>query len=225
MKGWVIPPLENSDFVAHMELVLDIYKTPYNKEFPVVCMDESPKQLIKQTRAPIAGRPGKEAKEDYEYARNGVANIFMANEPLKGKRYIKVLPRKTKTDWARFIKEIAGKHYPKAKKIRLVMDNLNTHKPSALYETFPPEEAKRIWDRFEFIYTPKHGSWLNMAEIELNVLMGQCLNRRIDNMVTIRKEVKAWQQDRNNKKSVINWQFKTDDARIKLKRLYPTLSS
>ena len=221
----MIPPLGNSDFVAHMESVLDVYKTPYDKRFPVVCMDESPKQLIKQTRIPIARKPGQDAKEDYEYARNGVANIFMANEPLKGKRFVKVLKRKTKKEWAHFAKDIADKYYPKAEKIRLVMDNLNTHKPSALYETFPPQEAKRIWDRFEFIYTPKHGSWLNMAEIELNVLMGQCLNRRIDDMTTIRKEAKAWQQSRNNKKAKINWQFRTDDARIKLKKLYPTILS
>jgi hypothetical protein len=206
-----------------MELVLDVYKTLYNKSLPVVCMDESPKQLIKQTRIPIARKPGSDAKEDYEYARNGVAQIFMATEPLKGKRYVKVLQSKTKKHWAQFIKEISDK-YPRAKKIRLVMDNLNTHKPSALYETFPPEEAKRIWDRFEFIYTPIHGSWLNMAEIELNVLMGQCLKRRIDNMTTIKEEVEAWQQNRNNKKAKINWQFTTKSARIKLKRLYPTLS-
>ena len=205
-----------------MELVLDVYKTPYDKHFPVVCMDESPKQLIKQTRIPIPRKPGSDAKEDYEYARSGVAQIFMANEPLKGKRFVKVLQTKTKRHWAQFIKEISEK-YPKAEKIRLVMDNLNTHKPSALYETFPPEEAKRLWDRFEFIYTPKHGSWLNMAEIELNVLMGQCLKRRIGNMATIREEVDAWQQDRNNKKAKINWQFNTRNARIKLKRLYPTL--
>jgi len=207
-----------------MELVLDVYKTPYNKSFPVVCMDESPKQLIKQTRIPIVRKPGSDAKEDYEYARCGVAQIFMANEPLKGKRYVKVLQSKTKKQWAQFIKEISDKYYPKAEKIRLVMDNLNTHKPSALYETFTPEEAKRIWDRFEFIYTPKHGSWLNMAEIELNVLMGQCLKRRIDNMTTIREETEAWQKNRNNKKAKINWQFTTKGARIKLKRLYPTLS-
>jgi len=208
-----------------MELVLDVYKTPYNKSFPVVCMDESPKQLIKQTRIPIVRKPGSDAKEDYEYARCGVAQIFMANEPLKGKRYVKVLQSKTKKQWAQFIKEISDKYYPKAEKIRLVMDNLNTHKPSALYETFTPEEAKRIWDRFEFIYTPKHGSWLNMAEIELNVLMGQCLKRRIDNMTTIREETEAWQENRNNKKAKINWQFTTKNARIKLKRLYPTLSA
>jgi len=154
-----------------------------------------------------------------------VANIFIANEPLKGKRYIRIKKSKTKKDWAYFVRYIADQLYPRAVKIRLVMDNLNTHKPSALYETFPPEEAKRIWDRFEFIYTPKHGSWLNMAEMELNVLMGQCLNRRIDAMVTIRKETRALVKDRDNKKAKINWQFKTDDARIKLKRLYQTISS
>jgi len=161
--------LESSDFVAHMEQVLDVYKTPYQEAFPVICMDESPKQMIKETRTPVDRRPGCDAKEDYEYERCGVANIFMANEPLAGKRYVKVTERKTKTDWAAFIKEIADEYYPSAEKIRLVMDNLATHKPAALYKAFQPKEAKRIWDRFEFIYTPKHGSWLNMAEIELNV--------------------------------------------------------
>jgi len=217
--------LESSSFVAHMELVLDVYKIAYSEAFPVICMDESPKQLIKESRTAIERKPGHDAKEDYEYERCGVANIFMANEPLAGKRYVKVTERKTKTDWAAFIKEIADKHYPLAQKIRLVMDNLATHKPAALYEAFPPEEAKRIWDRFEFIYTPKHGSWLNMAEIELNVLMGQCLNRRIDNIETIKQEVNAWQQDRNNKEATINWQFTNDKARIKLKKLYPTIST
>ena len=215
--------MENSDFVAHMESVLDVYKTSYDKEMPVICMDESPKQLIKQTRIPIAGKPGSEAKEDFEYERCGVANIFMVNEPLVGKRYVKVTERRTLKDWAILIKEIADQHYPSAAKIRLVMDNLNTHKPAALYETFPPEEAKRLWDRFEFIYTPKHGSWLNMAEIELNVLMGQCLSRRIDNLETIKEEVKAWEIHRNNKNAKINWQFTNDKARIKLKKLYPTI--
>jgi len=215
--------LESSNFVAHMELVLDVYKIAYSEAFPVICMDESPKQLIKESRTAIERKPGHDAKEDYEYERCGVANIFMANEPLAGKRYVKVTERKTKTDWAAFIKEIADKHYPLAQKIRLVMDNLPTHKPAALYEAFPPEEAKRIWDRFEFIYTPKHGSWLNMAEIELNVLMGQCLNRRIDNIETIKQEVNAWQQDRNNKEATINCQFTNDKARIKLKKLYPTI--
>lgn len=219
----MIPPLESSDFVAHMESVLDIYKCPYDKRFPVVCMDESPKQLIKQVRIPIARKPGQDAKEDYEYSRQGVVNIFMANEPLKGKRYVKIKTHKTKKDWAYFVRYIADKLYPRAEKIILIIDNLNTHKPSALYEPFPPEEAKRIWDRFLFIYTPKHGSWLNMAEIELRVLMGQCLNRRMDKASIVRSEAMAWEKDRNNKNATINWQFRTEDARIKLKRLYPII--
>jgi transposase len=223
VKGWVIPPLENSDFVAHMEMVLDIYKMPYDQAFPVICMDESPKQLIKQTRLPMEAKKGSDRKEDYEYERCGVANIFMANEPLSGKRYVKVTDSRTKKDWAVFIKQIADEHYPQAEKIRLVMDNLATHKAAALYEVFEPQEAKRIWDRFEFIYTPKHGSWLNMAEIELNVLMRQCLNRRIDKIEIMTQEVQAWQKDRNNKNPVINWQFTNEKARIKLKRLYPTI--
>lgn len=206
-----------------MEMVLDIYKTPYNVAIPVVCMDESPKQLIRETRVPIERKPGSDAKHDYEYERFGVTNIFMANEPLRGKRYVKITEKKTKTDWAYFIKEIADIYYPNAEKIKLVMDNYGTHKAAALYEAFPPEEAKRIWDRFEFIYTPKHGSWLNMAEIELHVLMGQCLNRRIDNIKTMKKEANAWQENRNNKEAQINWQFTNDKARIKLKKLYPTI--
>lgn len=147
----------------------------------------------------------------------------MVNEPLAGKRFVKVTERKTKKDWALLIKEIADEHYPTVKKIRLVMDNLATHKAAALYETFRPQEAKRIWDRFEFVYTPKHGSWLNMAEIELNVLMGQCLNRRIGDIEMMQKEVKAWQQNRNNKQTTIKWQFTNNKARVKLKRLYPTI--
>lgn len=206
-----------------MENVLDVYKRPFSNDYPVVCMDESPKQLIKETRLPIKMKRGSEKRVDYEYARCGVCNIFMANEPLKGKRMVKITERKTKKDWAVFIKEIADKYYKNAKKITLVMDNLNTHKPSSLYEAFEPREAKRIWDRFEFIFTPKHGSWLNMAEIELNVLNGQCLNRRIDNINTVKQEVKAWQDHRNNKNAVINWRFETKDARIKLKRLYPSI--
>ena len=221
--GWIIPPHQNGSFVASMEKVLDVYKRPYDKDFPVVCMDESPKQLIKETRVRIPMKPGFEAKEDFEYERCGVANIFLASEPLKGKRHIEITERKTKTEWARFIKRIADKWYKNAKQITLVMDNLSTHTAGALYETYPAKEAKRIWDRFEFVYTPKHGSWLNMAEIELNVLMGQCLNRRIDNMKTMEEEAAAWCQHRNNREAIINWQFTTQDARIKLKRLYPTI--
>ena len=223
MIGWVIPPKHNSHFVAAMEKVLDVYKRAYDKAFPVVCMDESPKQLIRETRRSIAMKSGQNRKEDFEYERCGVVNIFLASEPLNAKRYVEVREHKTKTDWAKFIREIADVWYKSAKKITLVMDNLATHTPAALYETFEPKEAKRIIDRFEFVYTPKHGSWLNMAEIELNVLMNQCLKRKIDNITTIEKEVKAWQNHRNNKNSKINWQFTNQKARIKLKKLYPTI--
>lgn len=222
--GWVIPPKHNSHFVAAMEKVLDVYKRACNKMFPVVCMDESPKQLIRETRTSIAMNPGQNRKEDFEYERCGVVNIFLASEPLQGKRYVEVTERKTKNDWAKFIRDIADVWYPDVKKITLVMDNLATHTAAAFYEVFEPKEAKRILDRFEFVYTPKHGSWLNMAEIELNVLMSQCLNRKIDNIATIKKEVSAWQKHRNNKECKINWQFTYKDARIKLKKLYPTIS-
>ena len=205
-----------------MESVLDVYRRPYDARFPVVCMDESPRQLIDEVKTPIAGAPGRPARYDYEYKRRGVCNVFMANEPLAGKRVVNVTERKTKRDWAFFIAEIAER-YRAAEKITLVMDNLNTHKPGSLYETFAPEQAKKLWDRFEFVYTPKHGSWLNMAEIELNVLIGQCLNRRIGEMATVSAEVEAWQNHRNTKNATINWQFTTRDARIKLRRLYPTL--
>jgi hypothetical protein len=206
-----------------MEMVLDVYKRPFDSSYPVVCMDESPKQLIAETKTPILGSPGQPERHDYEYKRCGVCNIFMACEPLAGKRMVKITERKTKKDWAVFLEEIAS-HYREAEKITLVMDNYNTHTPGALYETFPPDQAKTLWDRFEFLYTPKHGSWLNMAEIELNVLIGQCLNRRIDDIEVVRSESSAWQEFRNNKDAKVNWQFTTKDARIKLDRLYPTLN-
>jgi hypothetical protein len=206
-----------------MERVLDVYKKPYDEEFPVVCMDESPKQLIEEGQPCQAMKPGREARVDYEYIRHGVVNIFMANEPLKGRRFVEVTAFKTKKDWALFVKKIADEWYPVAKKITLVMDNFKTHSASAFYETFEPGEAKRLWDRFEFVYTPKHGSWLNMAEIELHVLNGQCLNRHIPTMQKIIEEVAAWQHNRNNKNNKINWQFQNKDARLKLKRLYPSL--
>jgi len=220
----VIPPEHNGSFVANMERVLDVYKRPLDPLHPVVCMDESPKQLIGEVRPPVPASPGQPAKQDYEYRRVGVCNIFLACEPLAGKRLVTITERKTKRDWAVFLELIAG-HYCNADKITLVMDNLNTHEPGALYEAFPPEKAKALWDRFEFVYTPKHGSWLNMAEIELNVLTGQCLNRRIDDIAVARKEVNAWQKHRNNRQAKVNWQFTTKDARIKLSRLYPTLES
>ena len=218
----MIPPEHNGSFVANMERVLDVYKRPYDPRHPVVCMDESPKQLIGETKVPIPASKGHPTRHDFEYVRLGVCNIFLACEPLSGKRMVTISERKTKRDWAIFLEEIAAQ-YVEADKISLVMDNLNTHEPGALYESFPPEKAKALWDRFEFVYTPKHGSWLNMAEIELNVLTGQCLNRRIDDIETIRKEVNAWQEHRNNKTAKVNWQFTNDNARIKLRRLYPTL--
>jgi hypothetical protein len=185
-------------------------------------MDESPRQLIAERKVPISASPGQPARHDYEYKRCGVCNIFLACEPLAGERMVKITERKTKQDWASFLKDIATQ-YEEAEKITLVMDNLNTHRPGSLYETFPPVQAKALWDRFEFVYTPKHGSWLNMAEIELNVLISQCLNRRIDDIEVVRKQASAWQEHRNNKGAKVNWQFTTKDARVKLKRLYPTL--
>lgn len=205
-------------------MILDIYKRPLDARFPVICMDESPKQLITETKTPIPSSPGRPFRQDYEYKRCGVCNIFMACEPLTGKRMVKITERKTKRDWSLFMEEIANK-YQEAKKITLVMDNYTTHTPGAIYETFPPDQAKALWDRFDFMYTPKHGSWLNMAEIELNVLMGQCLNRRIDNIEVVRNESSAWQNFRNNKGAKVNWQFTTKDARTKLRRLYPTLDN
>jgi len=206
-----------------MEMVLDVYKRPFDSRYPVVCMDESPKQLIAETITSITASHGQPIKDDYEYRRCGVCNIFLACEPLAGKRMVEITERKTKKDWAGFLEEIADQ-YEKAEKITLVMDNLNTHVPRSLYETFQPDKAA-IWDRFEFVYTPKHGSWLNMAKIELNVLTEQCFNRRIDDIAVVKKEVLAWQKFRNNKNAKVNWQFTTEDARIKLSRLYPTLGS
>ncbi len=208
--------------MANMERVLDVYKRPFDPRYPVVCMDESPKQLIAETRTPVPVSPGQPEKHDYEYKRCGMCNIFLACEPLTGNRMVKVTERKTKQDWAYFLEEIADR-YKTAEKITLVIDNLNTHDPGSFYEAFPPDKAKAVWDRFEFVYTPKHGSWLNMAEIELNVLTGQCLKRRMDDIEFVRKEVLAWENNRNNKNAKVNWRFTTQDARIKLARLYPTL--
>mgnify|MGYP001593542631 FL=1 len=204
--------------------MLDIYKKPYDKKRPVVCVDESNKQLIKETRAPIPVKLGKPECFDTEYERNGVSNIFLACEPLKGKRQIKITDHRKKTDFAEFIKELVDVHYAHADKIVLVMDNLNTHNGSSLYETFRPAIAKRILDKIEIHYTPKHGSWLNMAEIELSHLSRQCLDRRIGEKEIITKEVLAWCNERNNKEIKIDWQFTTSDARIKLKKLYPVMT-
>jgi hypothetical protein len=207
-----------------MEQVLDVYKRPYNPRLPVVCMDETPRQLIKETRTPIPGTRGRLERHDYEYERCGVYTVFMASEPLAGRRLVKATERKTRFDWAEFIRDLAG-HYKKAKKIILVMDNLSTHKAGSLYETFPPEEAKKLRERFEFVYTPTHGSWLNIAEIELNVMIRQCLSGRFDSLDKVTTALAAWQCHRDNLKAKVQWQFTTHDARIKLRRLYPTLET
>jgi hypothetical protein len=220
--GWVIAPEASAEFVAHMERVLDVYRRPYDAARPVVCMDETPRQLIGQTRQTIAAEPGRPEREDYEYERLGTCNVFMACEPLAGTRLTEVTERRTRSDWALFVQTIAAR-YPQAERITLVMDNLNTHTPASLYEAFAPAQAKALWDRFEFVYTPKHGSWLNMAEIEINVMVRQCLSRRIADIDTVRREVAAWQAHRDQLNAKIDWQFTTETARIKLKRLYPTL--
>ena len=208
-----------------MEDVLELYQQPYNPRKPLVCMDETSKQLVKETRKPIAIVPGRPARYDYEYERNGVANIFMFYEPFGGKRYVSITERRTKRDWASHIKELLDVHYPTEDKIILVMDNLNTHKAASLYDAFPPNEARRLLNRLEIHYTPKHGSWLNIAEIELRIISGQCLNRRMPDRQFLQNEVASWQKKRNFKNAKIDWQFRTEDARIKLKRLYPTLLS
>ena len=204
-----------------MEEVLDIYKKPYDPQYPQVCMDEMSTQLIGEVRAPLPAEPGKPLRYDTEYKRNGTANIFIAFEPLTGQRYTKVTAQRTKVDWAYFIRELVDQHYPHVEKIRLVMDNLNTHTKASLYEAFDPPEAKRIADKLEFHYTPKHGSWLNRAEIELSHLSRQCLAGRIAAQATLLKKVQAWNTQRNERHAKAHWQFTTDDARVKLRRLYP----
>jgi transposase len=206
-----------------MEDVLDVYHLPYDPKYPVVCMDESSKQLIGEVREPIPGKPGQLRCIDDEYVRNGVAEIFMEVELLAGQRHVAITERRTRKDWAKQIKEMLDVRYPDACKVRLVMDNLNTHNIASLYETFEPKEAKRLAERLEIHYTPKHGSWLNMAEIELSVLKGQCLDRRIPEIAEMQTHVTAWEKARNNSAKNIVWQFKTVDARIKLHHLYPKL--
>ncbi len=206
-----------------MEDVLDVYHAPYDSQFPLVCMDESNKQLVGEVHAPIAPAPGHGQILDHEYVRNGVAEIFLEVEPLTGRRHVLITEHRTRKDWAYFIKGMLVERYPQATKVRLVMDNLNTHGAASLYETFEPEEARSLARRLEIHYTPKHGSWLNIAEIELSALNSQCLDRRIPDINLMRTEVAAWQRDRNNRAKPINWRFTTENARIKLKRLYPNL--
>ena len=205
-----------------MEDVLDVYTRHYDDRFPLVCMDETSKQQIMEVRPSRAMEPGRSRRCDAEYKRNGVSNLFMFFAPLEGWRHVKVTDHRTKIDWAFAMRELVDEHFPSAKRITLVMDNLNTHCPSSLYEAFEPEEAKRILSRLELHYTPKHGSWLNMAEIELSILGRQCLSRRIPDQGQLRREVSEWQRTRNSKPSKIDWRFTTSDARIKLKKLYPS---
>jgi len=204
-----------------MEDVLDLYCQPYDPRWPLVCMDEQPVQLVKETRRPEGARPGYPARYDYEYERNGTANIFMFTEPLPGWRHVPVTEHRTRLDWAYQVRELLEVHYPEAEGVCLVMDNLNTHNRASLYEAFEPEEARRLARRLDLHYTPKHGSWLNIAEIELSALTKQCLNRRIPDIETLRAEVAAWEAARNHNQKSVDWQFTTNDARIKLKRLYP----
>ena len=206
-----------------MEDVLEVYKRPYDPQRPVVCLDEMSKQLIGEVRRPVPAAPGQVAHYDYEYARNGVANLFMICEPLAGRRDVEVTQRRTKKDWALCVRKISDDLYPDAEQIVLVEDNLNTHTPASLYETFEPAEAQRLAGRFEFHYTPKHGSWLDIAEIELGILNRQCLDRRIATFDELRREVRAWKTARDAHRIKTHWQFTTEHARIKLRKLYPSL--
>ena len=207
-----------------MEDVLDVYCRPADPARPVVCLDESPKLLYAEVTAPLPMEPGVPERSDDHYERRGKANVFIACEPLRGWRQLKVTERRTALDWAEFVRELVEEHYPDADKIVLVMDNLNTHRPASLYQAFPPEQAKRIWDRLEIHYTPKHGSWLNIAECELSVLTRQCTHRRIPSQEDLDQAVAAWEKERNSHIAKVDWRFTTEDARIKLKHLYPKIN-
>jgi transposase len=206
-----------------MEDVLDVYTRPYDPLRPQICMDETSKQLLRDAKEPLPMEPGREERRDYEYERGGVVNLFLFCEPLQGRRWVDVTQRRTRTDWAHQIKELVDLCYPQAEQIVLVMDNLNTHTPASLYEAFDPSEARRIAKKLEIHYTPKHGSWLNMAEIELSILSRHSLDRRVPDFETLHREAQAWQERRDAAGGKIEWRFSTDDARIKLKRLYPSL--
>ena len=220
-----MPEGPSAEYVAAMEDVLEVYHRPYDAQRPVVCMDECSKQLIGEVRAPLPPKPGHVAKEDSEYERLGTANVFMAVEPLAGQRTTQVTERRTRVDWAGFVQMLLLTVYPLAEKVVLVMDNLNTHGIASLYEAFAPDVALALAARLEIHYTPKHGSWLNMAETELSILVRQCLDRRIDDRDRMAREVAVWEAARNTAEARINWQFKTADARIKLKRLYPSFDA
>ena len=222
-QQWVIPPQTNAEFVCAMEDVLDVYTRPHDPARPVVCLDELSKQLVAETRVPLPAEPGQPERVDYEYERCGTANLFLTGEPLAGRRHVTATERRTAVDFAHEVRDLLEVRYPHAEKVVLVMDNLNTHKPAALYEAFEPAVARALLDRLEIHHTPKHGSWLNVAEIELSVLSRQCLDRRIPDLETLTREVAAWEQARNADPRPVNWRFTTPDARIKLKRLYPSI--
>ncbi len=208
-----------------MESVLEVYQRPFDPDFPIVCLDEQLKQLVKEIIEPLSPQPGQKERYDYQYERNGTANIFMVCNPIEGWRMAKVTERRTAIDYAHLLKEIVDDYFVDAYRITIVQDNLNTHSPASLYKAFPPEEARRILNRLDFCYTPKHGSWLNMAEIELSVLSRQCLNRRIPDLTTLTEEVDAWVKQRNGQDTWIDWRFTTQDARIKLQKLYPSIQT
>jgi len=220
---WCIPPQANAAFVCQMEDVLDVYKRPYDPKRPQICMDEMPKQLLAEKYAPLPLRPGQPRRQDYSYQRKGNANVFMIFEPLAGRRYVETNSHRKSVDWAHVMQAVSDQLYPEAEVIVLVMDQLNTHKLASFYEAFEPEEAHRLSRRFEIHYTPKHGSWLNMAEIELSALVRQCLQRRIPDQETLTVEAQAWAKERNEMTVKVDWRFKTTDARIKLKHLYPKI--
>jgi hypothetical protein len=220
---WCIPPKANAAFVAQMADGLAVYRRPYDPRRPQICMDELHTQLLGEVTSPLAMTPGRATRVDYEYVREGTANLFMLCEPLRGWRQVTVTERRTKIDWAHCIKELVDVHYPDAECIVLVLDNLNTHTPASLYEAFAPAEARRLAERLEIHYTPKHGSWLNIAEIELAVLSRQCLDRRLEDRTLLTEEVAAWNGERNAAGRGVDWRFTTDDARIKLKHLYPSI--
>jgi hypothetical protein len=215
----------SGEFVAKMEDVLDLYELPYVESRPTVCVDESPKQLLADTREPLPPAPGRPARQDHEYKRNGMQEVFVCCEPKAGLRRLEVKAQRTTKDFAHFMKRVADEFYPHADCIVVVLDNLNTHKPGAFYETFAPEEARRLARRFEFHYTPKHGSWLNMAEIELAVLSKVCLERRIADASRLKNEIAAYERNRNQARATIDWRFTTPDARQKMRRVYPLNSS
>lgn len=220
---WCIPPGADAAFVCQMEEVLDVYQRPQDPKRPLVCLDEGTKQLVSETRHPLPTRPGQPAKVDFEYARQGTANLFLLFAPLEGWRHVQVTEQRTRRDWAFCVRDLVDVQFPEAERVVLVVDNLNIHHPASLYEAFPPAEAHRIAAKLEIHYTPKHGSWLNMAEIELSVLARQCLDRRIPDQDALKTDVNAWETQRNAAASTVDWRFTTDDARIKLKRLYPSI--